>query len=60
MKDHVGNKTDKEKDVALENKLTHKHAILCCADFYGSKATKSLYFFPVYFNPLLPSSLLSE
>jgi len=56
----VGNKTDKEKDVALENKLTHKHTILHCADFYRSKATKELIFFPVYFNLLLFSSLLSE
>ena len=59
-KDHVGNKRDKEKDVALVNKLTHKHTILHCADFYRSKATKELIFFPVYFYPLLLSSLLSE
>jgi len=56
----VGSKTDKEKDVALENKLTDKHTILHCADFYRSKATKELIFFLVYFNTLLLSSLLSE
>ena len=41
----MGNKRDKEKDVALENKLTHKHTSLHCADFYRSKATKELIFF---------------
>jgi hypothetical protein len=45
MKDHMENKTDKEKDVALKNKLTHKHTILHCADFYRSKAKKELLFF---------------
>jgi len=56
----VENKKDKEKDVALENKLIHKHTSPHCADFYRSKATKNLIFFPVYFNPLFLSSLLSE
>jgi len=53
MKDHVGNKKDKEKDVDLENKLTHKQLFCTAVISIDQKPRKSLYFFPVYFNPFL-------
>ena len=47
--------------MALENKLTHKHIILHCADFYRSKTTKEfIYIFSYVLQFLLFSSLLSE